>query len=213
MTLDAQAIERIIAAAEAGVGRKFPDIDRAALQRDLECARACFDDMTIVGNKTQGRELSRKVKLIRKSAQQIMDKMDDDACAWLDGNAGSIEPHNMWRENSENIRRAVQHLIKLIDYKPSPDAYACLLVWSGSTFDRIAGWYLREVFESHFKTPAGYREDGDEVRGSYIDFTEQALIELNILNNKGERYKRRSIADALTDTRKRKSKRKDLLAR
>ena len=207
--IDAQAIARIIDAVEAGAWRKFPDIDRAALQRDIELARTHYDEMKILGDKTAGRKLFKKVKQIRNSAQQIVDKMDAEVCQHLDSTNAIIG--DVWGDISENIRLAVQHLIKLIDYKPSPDAYTCdpkgLLAWPGSTFEQIAGRYLREVFESHFKIPAGYKSDfvNEEVRGPYIDFAEQALSELKIFNN-GVPYMRQSIADALTDTRRKENK-------
>ena len=218
VTLDAQAMTRIIDAVETGAGRKFPDIDRAALQRDVELARTHYDDMSILGNKTHGGELSRKVKLIRKSAQQILDKMDVDVCEHLDGNAGVIDPYNLWREDSKDIRRAVQYLITLIDYKHPPSHLVRdperLLGWSGSPFERIAGRYLRKVFEAHFEPTAGYRYypvEG-EVRGPYIDFVEQALIELGIFN-KGVPYMRQSIADAFTTINNQERKRENLAVR
>ena len=157
------------------------------------------------------------MKQIRKSAQQILDKMDADVCEYLDGNAGLIDPYNLWRENSKDIRRAVQHLIKLIDYKHPPSHLVRdperLLGWPGSPFERIAGRYLRKVFEDHFRIEAGYTADSDnEVRGPYIYFVDQALFELGILNN-GVRYMRKSIAGALTDARKQECKRENLLAR
>jgi hypothetical protein len=208
MALDAQAIARIIDAVEASAGRKFSDIDRAALQKDVEFAQLYHEEMRILGDRTRGRKVDQKVKQIRRSAQQILDKMDADACQWLDCMAGGIDQFNVWREDSEDIRRAVQHLIKLIDYEPPPNARTPdperLLGWPGSPFERIAGRYLRKVFENHFETEAGYRADPDKgkvVRGPYIDFAELALIELEILN-KGKAYTRKSIADALTDTRK-----------
>ena len=163
MALDAHAIARIIGAVEAGAEGKFPDIDRAALQRDIELARIHYDDMRILGDKAHGRELGRKVKQIRKSAQQILDKMDADVCEHLDGNAGLIDPYNLWRENSKDIRRAVQYLITLIDYKHPPSHLVRdperLLGWPGSPFERIAGRYLRKVFEDHFRIEAGYTAD------------------------------------------------------
>ena len=181
MSLDAAAIARIIDAVEAG---KFPDIDKAELRSDLEYARIFFDDITILGNKTHGRELSRKVKLIRKSAQQIMDKMDPEVCRWLDSTDAVL--HGRWLETTQNIQWAVQNLINLIDYKPprnSPTStHSARVGWPpGSPFARITGWYLRKVFERHFKIEAGYTTDSDnEVWGAYVDFVERALIELGI---------------------------------
>lgn len=213
--LDAQAISRIVDAVRAGAKCELPEIDRASLQSEIEYARTCYDDMRVLGDKTVERELRRRVTQIRKSAQRIVDHMDPKVCGVLD----RMDLHDRYRQTPEDILRAVQHLIRLIDYRHPPEAYTSdpwrLYGWPGSPFVRIAGRYLRNVFERHFGMTAGYTfddaTDTKEVRGAYVDFVERVLIELQILN-KGKAYTRQSIADALTETRQQEAERENLAA-
>jgi len=62
----------------------------------------------------------------------------------------------------------------------------------------ILGW--QKMFETHFGIKHKYTKipDSHEVEGPFVDFAEAALKELGI-NNSGNPYSRRAIADALTD--------------
>jgi hypothetical protein len=102
-----------------------------------------------------------------------------------------------------NLQQLIADLNKLrspADQLPEAD----LGTIEDSVFEHFVGHRLRQIYETHFKTQAGYKKnpyaESSEVTGSFIDFTEATLKELQIFNN-GKPYARNTISNALSKVR------------
>ena len=195
MSLDTQAITRIISAVKSVAGYEFPGIDRAALQKDLEHAPTYYAEMKVKTNKPAERKLAKRVALYRKLGQQIRDQVSKGFYAYC--TAKSF--HRVDGPSPQDVLRAVQPGIDL-NYQRSTSDELKLLDRSGSPFELLTGQYLRDIFLKHFEIEHKFTIDpgSGQAYGPYVEFAYQALIELKILNDRtGKAYTRKSIADAL----------------
>jgi hypothetical protein len=99
-------------------------------------------------------------------------------------------------------RTAIESLIKAAEavLKEAPDpAQNPIRFGNCSSFEYLAGYRLPRVFERHFHQSAKVQRKADGTPdGPYIRFAEAALVELDI-TNRGQAYRRESIAKALTN--------------
>jgi hypothetical protein len=199
MALDAQAITRIIGAVEAGARRKFPDIDRSALQEDIEHARTFYDEMK-AAKKPEIKKFAKGLGQIGKLKDQF-NKIFEDCTAQSFVRVGWKSP--------EEIRNAldVLHSAKASYDKPIAHDPLELLGRPGSPFERISGQRLHDIFVSHFKIENRYTHTKGKVTGPFIAFAHQTLIELGIFKKgTGEPYSRQSISSAIKKIKPRKGK-------
>ena len=209
-TLDATAVERILAA----VGAKFipADLDKQKLATDLA---SCF---TVHSSAVQRRsdkptkDRIHRLKSIQKAAKRFEGQlMPDDVWDWSDRYS-----------ESELLQSEVEYLIKRLDseiedltweleWGPWPDVREAIRRnlnprdlanrWKvRSPFEWVAGHYLPELLRTHFGIKPTFHRRNDVPDGPAIRFIERALVELGITNRKRP-YSRESIAKALSDAR------------
>ena len=110
------------------------------------------------------------------------------------------DPMAVLKRMVEAADRAMENRREFVEGgKPVP-----VLQLSGNPFVRLVGSELSEIFEKHFGKRASYTRDpyDESIKGPFIDFAEAVLKEF------GRSPSRAGIADALTEWRSGKPRRK-----
>jgi hypothetical protein len=209
-SLDATAVERILAA----VGEKFipPDLDKQKLVTDLASCLATYSSAVQRRSDKPTKDRIHRLKSIQEAAERLQKQLvPDDVWDWSDRYS-----------ECELLQMEVKDLIRSLDLEIAdlnfelqwgPDwreasPRSLLDRWRArSPFEWVAGHYLREVFETHFRTQATFHRRKGVPDSPAIRFIEQALIELKITKS-GRAYTRESIAKALSDARSGRVRRK-----
>ena len=179
--------------------------DRAALDRILEAIQehvsADLDKDRLLSHLRKTVQLYAAGLMMRKQPAKERQRGDRivkkarEIKALLEQNPPLIlEPRTIYYRQLDDL------IAKINDFRRFAAQYGDRLgLGERSAFEDLI-LRLQRMFEAHFGIKHKYTKqpDSDEVAGPFIDFAEAALKELGI-NNSGNPYSRRAIADALTN--------------
>ena len=189
MAVDEKAVNRTLESVDPAL---LPfDLDRRAFRRDLGWCGTWH----AVASASRSHNRKRKcLAMLPKAAKRVRQLLNDER-TWDEISLG-LPP------GEECPRTAIESLIKAAEavLKEAPSTVSNPILFGNySPFEYVAGHRLPRLFEKHFRQPARVQRRADGTPdGPYIRFAEAALVELGI-TNRGQAYRRESIAKALTN--------------
>jgi hypothetical protein len=182
---DASTVDRIIAAVKGAPA----DINRTELARDLAFALSQYQ-IALHFKNAPAERLKRREK-IRRAARELRSLLFNDEGL----------PHDLWVDLPQNISGiTLRSGLKTLSEMPDEPRFQMGEI---RALEALVGFWLRRIFESHFKMDATVTKDSieDQYVGEMLDFA-CAVIRESKTTNKGKPYTRGTIATAFWEGKK-----------